>query len=57
MEGLSSFGKKCKKHSAICLETQRIPNAINMPEFSNSVILKPEQTYYHKTIHTFSIVE
>ena len=57
MEGVFSFGKECKKHSGICLETQRIPNAINMPEFADSVILKPEQIYYHKTIHTFSIVE
>jgi len=43
----------CKKHSAICLETQRVPNAINMAEFAPTVILRPGQTYLHRTVHTF----
>ena len=42
MEGIFSFGKKCKKHSGICLETQKIPNAINISEFADTVILRAE---------------
>ena len=57
MKGVCSFGKECKKHSGICLETQKIPDAIKMSEFADTVILKSEQTYYHKIMHTFSIVE
>jgi len=55
MEGVSSFGKERKKHCALCLETQRVPNAINIPEFRQSVILRPGQNYYHKTVHTFEL--
>ncbi|MCP4761666.1 MAG: galactose mutarotase [archaeon] len=55
MGDLKSFGKQCKKHSAVCLETQKAPNAINFPEFADSVILKPDMKYFHKTTHEFSI--
>ncbi|UYP48722.1 hypothetical protein NEF87_005007 [Candidatus Lokiarchaeum ossiferum] len=55
MGNIVANGIKCKKHSAICLETQKIPNAINLPEFADSVILRPDEKYYHKTVHTFSI--
>ncbi|MHA1821536.1 MAG: aldose epimerase family protein [Promethearchaeota archaeon] len=53
MEGLDCFGKKAKKHSAICLEAQKPPNAINMPEYRDWVILKPGQRYFSKTQHIF----
>lgn len=56
MDNIVANGIQCKKHSAICLETQKVPDAINLPEFANSVILRPEQQYYHKTFHTFSII-
>ncbi|MHA1887221.1 MAG: aldose epimerase family protein, partial [Promethearchaeota archaeon] len=42
MEGLNAWGIICKKHNAICLETQKPPNAVNFPQFRNSVILKQE---------------
>jgi len=41
-------------HYAFCLETQRPPNAINIPSYRDWVILKPGETYYHKTEHVFS---
>ncbi|MFX0103411.1 MAG: aldose epimerase family protein [Candidatus Hodarchaeota archaeon] len=55
MEGLESFGVTCKKHSGICFETQLVSNAINLPEFARTVILKPGEKYYHKTEHVFEI--
>lgn len=50
----TSFGKPCKKHGAICLETQRPPNAINNPVFARDVILRPGERYHHETRHEFS---
>jgi len=55
MENIKSFGIQCKKHSAVCLETQRVPNAINFPKFRDMVILKPNEIYKHRTIHKFKI--
>lgn len=55
MDRLKAFGKSCKKHEAFCLETQKVPNAINIPEFKNSVILHPKDHYYHKTVHKFRV--
>jgi aldose 1-epimerase len=57
MERITIDGVKCKKHGAVCLETQRPPNAINMPEYKSLVILKPDEEYYHKTRHLFRVFE
>lgn len=43
------------KHVGICLETQRMPNAINWPEFRNSVILKKGQLYISRTSWKFGV--
>jgi len=43
------------KHYGFCLETQRVPNAINVPQFRETVILRPHQQYYHKTVHEFQV--
>jgi len=48
-------GQPCIRHGAVCLETQRPPNAINLPEFADMIILKEGQEYYHKTLHRFGI--
>lgn len=53
-ENMKSFNKKCQKHGAICFETQRPPNAINLEPYKNTVILKPGNIYYQKTIHKFT---
>ncbi|MHA1111018.1 MAG: aldose epimerase family protein [Promethearchaeota archaeon] len=55
MEGIDSFGIPCKKHGAVCLEAQKVPNAINLEKYRDSVILKPGEIYSHKTRHTFKI--
>lgn len=43
-------GKIYKQHSAVCLETQQIPDAINQPAFP-SVVLRPGETYRHTCIY------
>ena len=42
------------QHAGLCLETQKFPNAINVPGWQNQVILRPGQTYRHVMVHTFS---
>ena len=43
------------QYAALCLETQKFPNAINVPSWQDQVILKPGNTYRHVMIHKFSI--
>jgi aldose 1-epimerase len=40
------------KHAGMCFETQFLPNAVNEPAFP-SPILRPGETYHHKTVHVF----
>jgi aldose 1-epimerase len=47
-------GRVHSQSSAFCLETQRFPNAINVPLWRNQVILKPGQTYRHNMLHKFT---
>lgn len=47
-------GKSYPQHSAFCLETQKFPNAINVPAWREQVILKPGETYRHVMVHRFS---
>ncbi len=42
------------QHAGLCLETQKFPNAINIPAWRDQVILKPGQTYRHRMVHRFS---
>ena len=42
------------RHAALCLETQKFPNAINVPDWQSQVILRPGQTYRHVMIHAFT---
>jgi aldose 1-epimerase len=43
-------------YSGLCLETQKHPNAINIPNFPNT-ILRPGETYHHKTIYKVLLPE
>jgi aldose 1-epimerase len=45
-------GVEYPHRSAVCLETQNHPNAVNEPRFPSSV-LRPGETYRHVTIHRF----
>lgn len=42
------------QYAALCLETQKYPNAINVPDWQDQVILRPGQMYRHVMVHTFS---
>lgn len=42
------------QHAGLCLETQKFPNAINVPAWREQPILKPGQTYKHTMIHRFT---
>jgi aldose 1-epimerase len=42
------------QYAGLCLETQKFPNAINVPAWQDQVILRPGQTYRHIMIHKFS---
>jgi aldose 1-epimerase len=46
-------GSTFPRHGAFCLETQWFPDSVNIGHFSPS-ILRPGETYYHRTVHKFS---
>jgi aldose 1-epimerase len=43
-----------QQYSALCLESQKFPNSINVPAWRDEVVLKPGQTYKHTLIHKFT---
>jgi aldose 1-epimerase len=43
------------QYAALCLESQKFPNAINVPGWQDQVIVRPGQTYRHVMVHKFSI--
>jgi aldose 1-epimerase len=42
------------RHNGFCLETQKFPNAINVPAWQKQVILEPGRTYRHTLVFRFS---
>ncbi len=46
-------GQKYAQRSAVCLETQHFPDAVNQQGFA-SVILRPGQKYAHTCVYAFS---
>ncbi len=42
------------QYAALCLETQKFPNAVNVPAWQDQVVLRPGQTYRHVMIHAFT---
>lgn len=43
-----------RKQTAFCLETQAMPDSVNHPNFTNT-ILNPNETYTHTVIYRFSV--
>jgi aldose 1-epimerase len=43
------------QYGAFCVETQKFPNAINVPAWRAQVVLEPGQVYVSTMIHTFSV--
>jgi len=50
-----SQGKSYRRNGAVCLETQRYPDAVNRPEFPGTLI-RPGATYMATTIFEFGII-
>jgi aldose 1-epimerase len=51
---LTGKGATYVQHAALCLETQKFPNAINVPSWRDQVVLRPGQSYRHRMIHAFT---
>jgi aldose 1-epimerase len=52
---ITGKGVKYNQYDALCLETHAFVNAINVPAWKDSVILKPGQTYTQHMNHKFSV--
>jgi len=48
-------GVTYERYGALCLETQTFPNAVNVPAWAPTAILRPGRTYHHVMRHAFSI--
>ena len=48
-------GTTYPQHSAFCLETQKYPNAINVPAWREQAILKAGEPYRHVMVHRFTL--
>jgi aldose 1-epimerase len=51
---LTGKGTTYVQHAALCLETQKFPNAINVPAWRDQVVLGPGRTYRHLMVHAFT---
>ena len=47
-------GKAYPQRSAVCLETQHFPDAVNQPSFA-SIVLKPGETYRQTCVYALSV--
>jgi aldose 1-epimerase len=48
-------GVSYPRYAGLCLETQKVPNAINVPAWRDEVILKPGQRYDHQMRLRFGV--
>lgn len=46
-------GVQYQKHAGLCLESQKFPNAINVPAWKEQVILRPGASYAHTMVFKF----
>jgi len=51
---VSGKGATYVQYAALCLETQKFPNAINVPSWRDQVIVRPGEVYRHVMVHRFS---
>jgi len=47
-------GRPYEQHTGFCLETQRFPNAVNVPAWRDQVVLQPGQVYAHHMMYRFT---
>ena len=52
---LHGKGVTYAQYTGLCLETQKFPNAINVPAWRKQVILEPGQTYRHVMVYRFDV--
>lgn len=52
---LCGKGATYVQYSGLCLETQKFPNAINVPAWRDQVILRRGEIYRHVMIHRFGV--
>jgi aldose 1-epimerase len=48
-------GVAYEQYTGLCLETQKFPNSINVPEWKDEVILDASATYRHTMVHKLSV--
>lgn len=48
-------GEVYGRNAAVCLETERFPNAVNLPDRRRGVLLRPGETYESATEFTFQM--
>jgi aldose 1-epimerase len=46
-------GTRYARHAGLCLETQAFPNAINVPEWREQVLVSPGRAYKHVLVQRF----
>lgn len=51
---LGKAGARYDQYAGLCLETQKFPNAPNVPGWKSSAILTPDERYEHVMTHHFS---
>ena len=52
---MTGKGTAYVQYSGLCLETQKFPNAINVPAWRDQVIVTPGQVYRHVMVNAFSV--
>ena len=52
---LRGKGGAYQQYDGFCLETQKYPNAVNVPAWQDQVRLRPGQVYEHVMVHRFSV--
>ncbi|KAJ2518756.1 hypothetical protein H4217_003122 [Coemansia sp. RSA 1939] len=48
---VGKHGIRYENYAAVALETQRFPNAVNIPRFRSQVLLHPDETFTHHTVY------
>lgn len=48
-------GVTYEQYAGLCLESQKFPNAVNVPAWKDQVLLLPGHTYHHVMVHRFRV--
>jgi aldose 1-epimerase len=48
-------GVAYEQYAGLCLESQKFPNAVNVPAWKDQVLLLPGHTYHHVMVHRFRV--